>query len=79
MSTILQSDDKTSWDYSWDFAENPVVRFNNQRVKMDAIYTLEQLQHIVMCSDEDNSFIPIPRCVMDSALADYDRESKLAA
>ncbi len=79
MSTVLQSKNKTSWNYEWSFEENPVVRFNNQRVKMDAIFTLEQLQHIVMCTDEDNSFIPVPRSVMDAALADCDKQLKLAA
>ncbi len=57
------------WSYRWSLGSKPKVHFANPKAKTDAIYCLEQLQSILRCSDEENSFIPVPRHIMESALS----------
>lgn len=56
------------WSYRWTLGAHPTVFFANPKVKTNVIYTLDELQSIVARSDRENSFIPVPRHVLDSAL-----------
>mgnify|MGYP003663783300 CR=1 FL=1 len=67
------------WSYRWNRTDNPVVFFCNPKVNTNVIYTLEELQNIVSRSDKENTFIPIPRNVMQNALDAYDVKLTLAA
>lgn len=67
------------WSYSWALGENPVVSFCNSKVKTNVIYTLDELQSILKRSDEENSFIPLPRRIMENALSIVDGSLTRAA
>ncbi len=67
------------WSYRWTFGANPTVFFANPKVMTNVIYTLSELQNIVERSDSDNSFIPVPKQVLRSALSAIRFENTLAA
>ncbi|PCI97826.1 MAG: hypothetical protein COB14_08595 [Alphaproteobacteria bacterium] len=67
------------WSYSWALGDNPVVSFCNSKVKTNVIYTLDELQSVLKRSDEENSFIPLPRRIMENALSIVDGSLTRAA
>ena len=67
------------WSYRWTLGDNPVVFFGNPKVSTNVIYTLPELRRIVKRSDEENSFIPVPRKVLESALDVMDGKLALVA
>ena len=69
----------TQWNYRWTLGDNPVVMFANSKVKTNVIYTLDELQSVLKRTDAENSFIPVPRRVMDSALLVVDGQLARAA
>ncbi len=55
------------WVFKWDCGDVPVVTFNNPKVSTNVIYTIEELGKVLSRSDEENSFIPVPRKVLQRA------------
>jgi len=80
MSQYKKGATGSSWSYRWNLGDNPVVLFSNPKVKTNVIYTLDELQSVVKRTDSENSFIPLPRRVMEGALSDVeDRQLAHAA
>ncbi len=67
------------WSYSWTLGDNPVVSFCNSKVRTNVIYTLDELQSVLKCTDEEISFIPLPRRIMENALSIVDGSLTRAA
>ncbi|MFP4098110.1 MAG: hypothetical protein ACLFP8_00085 [Alphaproteobacteria bacterium] len=55
------------WTYHWTYGDQPLVRFTNPKACTNVIYTIEELKFILDSSDKENSFIPVPRSVMQGA------------
>jgi len=55
------------WVFEWSVADIPVVFFSNPKVSTNVIYTANELEKVLSRSDKENSFIPVPRKVMQRA------------
>lgn len=67
------------WSYCWTLGDNPVVTFCSSKVKTNVIYTLAELESVLKCTDEEISFIPLPRRIMENALSIVDGSLTRAA
>lgn len=67
------------WSYRWTLGDNPVVTFCSSKVKTNVIYTLGELESVLKCTDEEISFIPLPRRIMENALSIVDGSLTRAA
>lgn len=70
---------KVYWSYRWTLGECPKVFFSNPKVSMNVIYTLDELENVVERTDKENSFIPVPRHVLECALQSVKDNVDLAA
>jgi len=55
------------WVFEWSASDIPVVFFSNPKVSTNVIYTVNELEKVLSRSDKENSFIPVPRKVMQRA------------
>ncbi len=67
------------WSFHIDLKKNPTIFFSNKKINTNVIYTVEELSSILERSDTENSFIPVPRKVMQNSLDEYYTIRKLAA
>ena len=67
------------WNYRWTMGDRPVAFFGNPHVNTNVIYTLDELRRVVKLCDEEISFVPVPRKVLQNALDVFDGELELAA
>ncbi|MGH1455203.1 MAG: hypothetical protein ACRBDI_00310 [Alphaproteobacteria bacterium] len=63
------------WDFHWDIAGAPFVKFTNPKSRCVVKYDLKQLDDIVTDEHTDHSFIPVPKYVLESALEVYTRSA----
>ncbi len=61
------------WNFDWDLADMPFVRFTNPKSRCVVKYDLVQLQSILDDTNMDYGFIPVPKYVLESALEGYTR------
>lgn len=55
------------WVFEWSGDDVPVVFFSNPKVSTNVIYTITELEKVLLRSDKENSFIPVPRKVLQRA------------
>ncbi len=55
------------WVFEWSGDDTPVVFFSNPKVSTNVIYTITELEKVLSRSDKENSFIPVPRKVLQRA------------
>lgn len=67
------------WSYRWTFDADSTVLFSNPKSRTNVVYTADELGKILSRSDNENSFIPIPRNVMQSAYEVVENRLKTAA
>lgn len=79
VSDFSEKSKSVLWSFLWTFGEKPVVKFSNPKTRTNVIYTAQELKCIVSRCDDENSFIPVPRHVLENAYRVIDKESKAAA
>lgn len=67
------------WSYRWSFGGERSVLFSNPRVSANIIYTESELRDVLLRSDAENMFIPIPRKIMQEAISLLSGADKIAA
>ncbi len=67
------------WSYHWTFGDKPTVLFKNPSGRTNVIYTADQLACVLAKSDKENSFIPVPRRIMQNAFDIINHSSSIAA
>lgn len=76
---FLKRSESVTWHFLWTFGDKPVVKFTNEKARTSVIYTADELKNILERSDDENSFIPVPREVLERAYKVVDKDSKKAA